>query len=794
MKFTLKWLEDYLETSASLDEITTSLTSIGLEVENVCNPADGMHGFIVAEILSASKHPNADKLKLCEVFDGNNKLQIVCGAENARAGIKVVLAPVGTVIPTNGMKIKKSNIRGIESNGMLCSANELGLGDDSSGIMELPSDSTPGMTLIDLLQLDDPVIEIAITPNRADCTAVYGIARDLAAAGIGKLKPLKRTNWHASGKSVVNVTIEDKGCRQFIGCSITNVQNCDSPQWLQQRLKAIGLRPISALVDITNYITYDLGRPLHVYDIDRLNGNIVVKSQCGGQSFLALNDKEYTLENDDIAITDASSVLGLGGIIGGTSSGCSDETRNVFLEVAYFEPVRIAKTGRRLQISSDARYRFERGVDPNFLEEGAKQAVQMILDICGGSASELIYAGHNPHIEKTINYNAENINKLAGINISREKQHSILEKLGFDINGQNISIPSWRGDISVEADLSEEILRIYGYDNIPSTLLPKPSVITGKKVLATAQERVNRIRKLLAVRGLTECITWSFISENAAQLFGGAKQELKLLNPISSELNIMRPSLLPNLLEAAKNNADRGFMDLQLFEIGRQFESIAENSAKLVVACIRSGSIIGRNHYKTERQQDVFDVKADCFAILEAMGLNPNNLILETPAAEWYHPGRSGKLKLGNKLIGYFGEINPIVLQKINAPESAVGLEIFIENIPASKRKTQSKPTLQISDYPMVERDFSFVVDYSLPADKLLRTVKNSDKQLIKDVRLFDIYEGKNIPDNKKALAINVILQAANRTLTDQEIEDIARNIIMNAEKLGAQLRIAAAS
>ena len=698
MKFTLSWLKDHLETTASLADISKTLTSIGLEVEQIIDRGAALSPFTVAKILAAEKHPEADKLRVCKVLSDVGELQIVCGAPNARAGLMVVLDKEGATIPNGGMVIKKTKIRGVESNGMLCSAEELALPGDSSGIIELPESSQVGQAAADALGLNDPVIEIAITPNRADCLGVYGVARDLAAAGLGPLNEGAGDGCHWSDKekgnssdtrhtSPVTVTLETPNCFQFIGCAIKGVENGPSPDWLKKRLEAIGQKSISALVDITNYITFDLGRPLHVYDLSKLSGNLTVRAAKEGEKLKALNGKDYILPAGITVIADQAAPLAIGGIIGGESTGCDNVTTDVFLEVALFDPTSVAKAGRALQIDSDARYRFERGVDVAFVENGAKLAIAMIQKLCGGAASELVLAGKTPQWQRQITFSPERVKTLGGVDLPAEKSYHILSSLGFTINHQpsTINPPSWRADIEGEADLVEEVLRIHGYDTIPHTPLPKPSGVV-KPALNTAQKRVHTTKRALASRGMMEVCTWSFIPQAQAEMFGGTNAKLKLLNPISADLDTMRPSLLPNLLEAAKKNQARGFSDLRLFEVGLQYSDITPQGQRMVATGVHVGKT-EENHYKNglfqhgQRPADAFDAKADALHVLETLGLTKCDITTNTPS--WYHPGRSGALTLGGKIIlGYFGEIHPGVLPGFDVTGSVAAFEIFLDAIP----------------------------------------------------------------------------------------------------------------
>ncbi len=797
MKFTLSWLKDHLETSASLDEISKALTAGGLEVEGISDRSKELAPFTVAKILHAEKHPEADKLRVCRVLANVGELQIVCGAPNARAGIHVALAQEGAVIPGNGMVIKKSKIRGVESNGMLCSADELALGGESDGIIELPLTTEVGQSVAEVLGLNDPVIEIAITPNRADCLGVRGVARDLAAAGLGTLKPLAAPEPAGSAPSPITVSIADGACLQFVGATITGVKNGSSPDWLKNRLAAIGQRSISALVDITNYITFDLGRPLHVYDAKKLNGNLTVRKSGADEAFKALNAVDYTLPEGLCVIADNAGAQALGGVIGGMGSACDENTTEVFLEVALFEPTAVAKAGRLLQIDSDARYRFERGVDVAFLEAGAKIALKMIADLCGGSTSALTVAGKVPAWQRSITLKAERIATLGGVDVDKAKAEAILTQLGFvcqaQDSGWNVTPPSWRADVEGEADLIEEILRIHGYDNIPSTPLPKLPLIS-KPALNAAQKRVHLAKRMLAERGMLEICSWSFLPEARAKQFGGGNAKLKLLNPINAELDMMRPSLLPNLLEAAKKNTFRGFKTNSLFEVGLQFTDITPEGQRMVATAIRSGFAIDQSYKnglftQATRPVDVFDAKADALALLGALGLNRCEISGNAPA--WYHPGRSGALTLGGKIVlGYFGEIHPGLLRGFDLESPVVGFELFLDAIPMPRAKTKAKPALKISDFQAVERDFAFVVEAKVSAAEITRAINAAEKQLITGVEIFDVYSGKGLDEGKKSVAVKVTLQAGDRTLSEADISAVSAAIIASAAKhFGGALR-----
>ncbi len=788
MKFTLSWLKSYLDTDAALEDILQGLDDTGLEVEGVDNPADKLGAFTVAEIISAEKHPDADKLRVCNVNTGDETIQIVCGAPNARAGIKVVLARPGDYVPGIDVTLKPATIRGVESNGMMCSAKELELGDDHDGIIELSAHATVGDKYIDFAGLDDPVIEIAITPNRQDCLGVYGIARDLAAAGYGTLKNTAIEATKGSFKSPLNVTLETDECPAFMGRYIKNIKNGPSPAWLADQLTSIGLRPISILVDITNLITYDRGRPLHVYDADKLKGDIVARAGVAGENFDALDDKNYTLGGGETVIADDSGVLGFGGIIGGTSTGCSDQTTNVFVESAWFEPISTAFTGRSFGIESDARYRFERGVDPMSLKDGIEQATALILELCGGEASDVVSAGVTPPYGKTISFRSKRVMSLGGLDLPAEKSVAILKRLGFTLEGNDpysVTAPSWRRDVEGEADLVEEVLRIHGLNHVPAVALPP----LGKKAGSTLtqnQRRARAIKRRLAASGLMEAVTWSFMRDSDALHFGGAGNDLLIDNPISSELNCMRPSILPNLMQAAQRNRDRGASVIALFEVGPQYRDSSETGQDLVAAGVRAGKLTERHWANTQNNVDLFAAKADAIAGLNAIGAPTGNLQVFAQAPAWYHPGRSGTLRLGPKnILAAFGEIHPAILAKLDVEGPIVGFEIFIEKTPPRRAKSASRGALNVSNLQMVERDFAFVADRSLAASDLIRTVKAADKKHIKHVSIFDVYEGDRIAEDKKSIAVSVVLEPQDKTFSDKEIEAICNSIIAAATKSG---------
>lgn len=798
MKFTLSWLKDFLDTPATLHEITDKLTAIGLEVEGIDNPAETLKGFVVGHVISAARHPDADKLQCLIVDTGKEKLNVVCGAPNARAGMKGVFAPVGSYIPGSDMTLKKGVIRGQESNGMMCSERELLLSDEHNGIIELPDTAATGSNAAAALGLDDPVIEINLTPNRGDCAGIYGIARDLAAAGMGTLHPHAHSAAAPTFENPVKVSIKDeKSCPLFIGRYIRGVQNGPSPDWLQKRLKAIGQKPISALVDITNYLTIALNRPLHVFDADKLKGNIHVRPSKAGETLEALNDKTYTLEDGMTAVCDDSGVLGLGGIIGGVPSSVTETTVNVYLEVALFDPVRTAMTGQRLQIDSDARYRFERGIDPAFARDGAEIATQLILDLCGGECSDLAIAGSAPDHRRFISYAPERLKLLGGMELPEARQKAILTALGFETAEAgkvwNVKTPSWRSDVEGAADIVEEILRIEGYDNIPAEIV-RPAPHEKQEPLSPLARRATLTRRILAARGLCETITWSFLDEASADLFGAGRRQnkaaLTLTNPISVDLAVMRPSVLPNLIAAAGRNADRGIENAALFEIGNCYWSTDAEGQILTATGLRSGDTRPRHWSGPARAADVYDAKADALAVLEACGVNTANLQISADAPEWYHPGRSGVLRLGPTVLAWFGEIHPAVLGAMKRDETYAGFEIFLPSLPQTRKKGPQKELLRPSPFQPVGRDFAFIVDENVEAEKLLRAVRGCDKKLISQAEIFDVYQGKGVETGKKSVALAVTLQPLDKTLTDEEITAICQKIVdAVAAQTGGALR-----
>lgn len=795
MKFTLSWLKRHLDTNASLDEICAKLTAIGLEVEGVEDKAKLYAPFKVAYVESAEKHPDADKLKLCKVKTEKGLIQVVCGAPNARTGMKGIFAPEGSVIPNTGDVLKKGMIRGVESQGMLVSEREMNLSDEHKGIIEVDDKFAIGTPLAEVLGLNDATVEINLTPNRIDAAGVRGIARDLAAAGLGKLKSLDDKPVKAAGKSPIAVSIEDKdGCPLFLGRYISDVKNGPSPQWMQDLLKSVGLRPISALVDITNFMSLDACRPLHVFDADKIKGNIKVRQTKKGETLEALNDKNYTLNDGAVGICDDSGVTALGGIVGGVPTSCTNETVNVFVEAAYFNPVRISRTGRDMQIDSDARYRFERGVDPEFTVAGMEIATKLILEICGGRASEVVTAGAMPKWQRSIDYDPSWFASYIGADVAPDAQKKILEALGFDVSGGKtwqIQPPSWRGDIEGKQDIAEEVIRVHGFEHIPSL-----SVRSEDSVAAPAEtqtlSRVRKARNALAARGLDECVTWSFMGREQALAFNDNKslEALTLKNPISSDLDVMRPSILPNLIAAAGYNHDRGQSDVALCEVGPAFKSVKPDGQAIVAAGIRAGNNSARHWAGPVRGTDAYDAKADAFAALEACGGPAASAQITRDAPSYYHPGRSGALRLGPNVLAYFGEIHPAILDEMGIKTSVSGFEVFLQNIPEPKKKGTEKSLLKIEPLQAVSRDFAFLVESKVNAEDIVKAAKSVDKNLITDAYIFDVYTGKGVEPGKKSVAFAVTIQPREKSLVDAELEEISKKIIGAViAKTGGSLR-----
>ncbi len=809
MKFTLSWLKDHLDTDASLTEIVETLTRIGLEVEHVVDPADALKDFIVGHVLDAQQHPDADRLRVCKVDIGAGApVQVVCGAPNARTGLKTVFAAPGTYIPAKKFTIAKGVIRGVESLGMLCSAAELELSEDHDGIIELPETATTGQRYVDFAGLGDPVIEINLTPNRADATGVHGVARDLAAAGLGKLKDHAIKPVEGAFPCPVNVKLafahdDAHLAPAFALRLVRGVKNGPSPAWMQKRLTSIGLRPINALVDITNYLTFDRGRPLHVFDAKKVAGDLVVRRAQDGEEIVALDGKTYKLDTSMIAIADDHGVESIAGIMGGEASGCDETTTDVLIESALWDPLTIARAGRHLGIVTDARYRFERGVDPAFCIPGAELATHLVLDICGGEASTLSVADSPEAKSVTVNFPWSEVKRLAGLELDPSHMAGILEKLGFDVLRQAtnadrvfVKAPSWRADVEGKADIVEEIVRIAGLDAIVSTPLHRDSAAIPAPILTLLQKRTRSARRSLAAQGLVEAVTWSFISHDRAELFGGGAKELALANPIAADLSDMRPSLLPGLLAAAQRNADRGMGDLALFEVGQIFKGDGDNDQKMSAAAIRRGTAratgAGRHWSGASRPVDVFDAKSDVLALLGALGVQTAGMQIVAGGPSFLHPGRSGTLQFGPKgVIGWFGEFHPRVLAALDVSGPLCGFEIILDAIPAPKAKpTKVKPKLDLSDLMPLERDFAFIVDAGVQAGDILKAAQGADRQLIASANVFDVYQGTGIPEGKKSVAISVILQPRDKTLTDTEIESVMSKIVAEVtKKTGATLR-----
>ncbi|MBB3764823.1 phenylalanine--tRNA ligase subunit beta [Sphingomicrobium lutaoense] len=782
MKFTLSWLKEHLDTDASAEHIAETLTAIGLEVEEVSNPADALRPFTVAKVLSAEKHPEADKLQVLSVDAGEGPMQVVCGAPNARAGMRGVFGGPGVHVPGPDFTLGKAVIRGVESNGMLCSARELELGEDHDGIIELPEDAPVGTSYADYAGLDDPLFDVAITPNRQDCMGVRGIARDLAAAGLGTLKPLDIPEIETRFANPVEIRTEDpEGCPAFYGRTIRGLTNGASPDWMQRRLKAAGQRPISALVDITNYVMLDHGRPSHAYDVAKLQGAVAARRAADGEKVLALNEKEYVLDGTMTVIADDNGVHDIGGIMGGEKTSVDEKTQDVLLEVAYFDPERIARTGQKLTLTSDARSRFERGVDPAFLDEGLAILTRLILDICGGEASEVTRAGDPPTERRQIRFDWNRTEALGGMQVAPEKQAEILGSLGFEVDGDMVTVPTWRRDVYGPADLVEEVTRIVGYDQVPSTALPRQDGVA-RPVASRAQVAERRLRRAAAARGLNETITWSFISEEQAELLGGG--EHMLANPISEEMKVMRPSLLPGLAGAARRNLDRGADSVRLFEIGRRY--LAEGE-KPTATLLLAGQKRPRGWQQGKAVSfDAFDAKAEALALLEAAGAPVANLQLFMDAGPHWHPGRSAKLGLGpKKILARFGELHPALAKQLDVPTGTVAAEIDMEAIPAPRNNDRARAAYAPSALQPVIRDFAFIVPADLAAADLERAIAGADKKRITEVRTFDRFEGKD----GLSLAVEVTLQPEDKSFTDEEIGAISQAIIAAAEKKGAKLR-----
>jgi phenylalanyl-tRNA synthetase beta chain len=789
MKFSLSWLKAHLDTDATIQDVADACNRIGLEVEGIENPAERLRGFTVAKVLTADRHPQADKLQVLTVDSGDgNPLQVVCGAPNARAGLVGVFGLEGAVVPSNGMVLKKAAIRGVESNGMMCSSRELELGDDHDGIIELPADAPIGTAFSDYAALNDPVIDVSITPNRQDCMGVRGIARDLAAAGLGRLKPLPVIDITPNFPCPTEIRTDDpEGCPAFYGRVIKGVKNGPSPDWMQARLKSAGQRPISALVDITNYVMLDHGRPSHAYDLAKLTGAVFARRATDGETVTALNSKDYTLTAEMTVIADDAGVHDIAGIMGGEHSGCSDTTTDVLLEVAYFTPERIAKTGQALALASDARSRFERGVDPAFLDDAVEIITALILDICGGAASETVRAGQPPLEGKSLTYDTSLCARLGGIDVSADQQKQALESLGFSVTSDwSVTVPTWRRDVDGPADLVEEIVRMVGLDNVPSTPLPRAYGVA-KPTATPAQTIERKVRRAAAARGLNEAINWSFLPEKDAAAFGGG--HWILANPISEDMKVMRPSLLPGLLSAAARNQARGADSIRLFELGRRYLADKERAT---VGLVLAGDKTGRGWATGKAAKfDAYDAKAEVIALLAAAGAPVDNLQVMGEAGDHYHPGQSATLRLGPKtVLAAFGALHPNTAKAFDLDGPVMAAEIFLDAIPAKRgsqgfmRAAFTPPALQA-----VTRDFAFLVPADLPAGDLVRVIKGADKDNIVAARLFDQFAGQGVPEGQKSLAIEITLQPAEKSYGEADLKAIADKVVAAAAKQGAVLR-----
>jgi phenylalanyl-tRNA synthetase beta chain len=783
MKFSLSWLKQHLDTNADAQTIADTLTAIGLEIESLENPVEALAPFRVAKVLTAEKHPQADKLQVLTVDAGEGAVQVVCGAPNARAGMLGVFGPPGAYVPGSDLTLKVAAIRGVESRGMMCSVRELQIGEEHDGIIELPADAPVGTSFADYAGLNDPVFDVNVTPNRQDCMGVRGIARDLAAAGLGTLKPLAVPQIEGSFKSHIDIRIEDsEGCPAFFGRAVRGVRNGPSPDWMQRRLKSAGQRPISALVDITNYVMLDVGRPAHAYDIAKLDGALIARSARDGEKVLALNEKEYVLDPSMTVIADERQVHDIGGIMGGEDSGVTEGTTDVMLEIAYFTPDKIAQTGQKLGLTSDARSRFERGVDPAFLADGLEILSGLILDICGGEASEAIHQGAPPVEDRTVRFDRDRAFALGGVEVPEERQRAILESLGFEFAGANdVRVPTWRRDVAGTADLVEEVARIIGYDRVISTPLPRKAGVA--KPTATRSQMIERnVRRAAAARGLDEAVTWSFISEEEAAAFGTT--DWRLANPISEDMKVMRPSLLPGLIAAARRNLDRGAPSTRLFEIGRRYLADAEHpTATLLLA----GDKQPRSWQAGKAKAfDAFDAKAEALALLDAAGAPVANLQLYPDAGPTWHPGRSATLRLGPKtIVAAFGELHPRLEKLVDAPKGSVAAEVYLDAIPAPRSSGHARPHYKPPALQPVTRDFAFLVTSDIQADNLVRAIRGADKQAISAARLFDRFESAD----GLSLAVEVTLQPGDKSFTEAELAEISKRIVAAAQKLGARLR-----
>jgi phenylalanyl-tRNA synthetase beta chain len=798
MKFSLSWLKEHLDTDADIHAVADCLNRIGLEVEGIENTADALSAFRIAKVLSAAPHPQADKLQVLTVDAGSEPLQVVCGAPNARAGMLGVFGPAGAVVPSNGMVLKVAAIRGVESNGMMCSIAELELGDDHDGIIELSGDAPVGQVYADWAGLDDPVIDVSITPNRQDCMGVRGIARDLAAAGLGSLRALTEvyrldfTTPAEGTEAAPDVRTDDtEGCPAFYAQSVSGVRNGDSPEWMRSKLKAIGQKPISLLVDITNFLSIDLGRPLHVYDRAKLAGTLVARKANDGEEMLALNGKTYTLSAGMTVIADEDMVHDIGGIMGGEHSGVSAETTDVLIECAFFDPEHIARTGQKIGLTSDARQRFERGVDPAFLDQGLAIATKLVLEHAGGTASAITRSGQAPVAPRNISYDTDYCRRLGGVDVSPEEQRNILERLGFSASSDwNISVPSWRRDVDGPADIVEEVVRMVGLDNVVSVPLPRADGVA-KPTATPAQTLERKVRRAAAARGLNEAINWSFLPQKAADAFGGGAWSLA--NPISEDMKVMRPSLLPGLLSAAQRNMDRGASSVRLFEIGRRYLAGTDGASdeRVTAGIVLAGEGTSRNWATGKPARfDAFDAKAEAIALLKSAGVATDGLLVMGEAGAHYHPGQSATLRMGPKnILAAFGTLHPVTAKAFDLDGNIVAAEIFLDAIPLKKASGFMRPAFTPPALQAVTRDFAFLVSRDLPAQDLVRSIKGCDKENIVAVRLFDRFDGQGVPEGQLSLAVEVTLQPTEKSYSDDDLKAISDKVVAAAAKLGAALR-----
>jgi len=801
MKITTNWLKDHLDTKLNENQIIDKLTNIGLEVESDDSQSSDLNSFLVAKIIRAEKHPDADRLKVCDVDIGaKDSVKVVCGAPNAKEGLLTIYAPPGAIIPKNQMKLEISKIRGVTSYGMLCSESELNLSNESEQITELSNakyNTKIGKNYF--LKSNLKVIDISITPNRADCLGVRGIARDLAAAGSGKLKNIKKEKLTQKNKQKISVTItkeKNQGCNIFGSCLVTGVKNIESPNWLKEKIISLGQKPISAIVDVTNYVMFDLNRPLHAYDVDKIDKGIIVRNSKKGETFKALDNKDYKLENDMCVISDNSGILGLGGIIGGTRSGTELDTKNVLIEAAYFNPRSIRKTSKILNIDTDAKFRFERGIDPLSIEQGLQVAAELIKKICGGEISKFDIQKFENIKNNSLKFDPLLFQKITGFNIEQKEIIKILTDLGFEIKKEKkilvLKVPSWRLDIEQEIDIVEELVRIHGYDQIQ---IIEPEKSRKKPTLNSKQKLFHFLQRSIASKGFFETITWSFTDSKINQLFIENKKEIEIVNPISTDLNVLRNSIFSNLIINLNKNLDRGFKDISLFEIGPIFSGSQPEQQETVVSGLRSGKISRLSWLEKERLVDVFDAKQDVIQSLIEAGFSRNKLYIDNNTPSYYHPGKSGRVFLNKdkeKIVAFFGEIHPNILKKIDIKtESLVGFEIFLDNIKQTKKSLNDQKTqYQYSDFQKSERDFAFVIDKNFQAQELITVISNIDQKLIKSVKIFDVYQGENIPEGKKSIALNVIIQSSEKTLNDDDLDRITQLIISTVEsKTGAKIR-----